>query len=65
MCYTYDKSKAGDTESFKVGWYPLKKTGSSHLNFASPNSHFTENSRWVLLKDSYENFQHYSKEKLP
>ena len=26
------KVKVGIPESFKVGWYPLKKTGSSHLN---------------------------------
>ena len=26
------KVKVGITESFKVGWYPLEKTGSSHLN---------------------------------
>ena len=25
------KVKLGIPESFKVGWYPLKKTGSSHL----------------------------------
>ena len=24
--------KVGIPESFKVGWYPTKKTGSSHLN---------------------------------
>ena len=28
---TYDKVKVGIPESFKVGWYPPKKTGSSHL----------------------------------
>ena len=26
--------KVGIPESFKVGWYPLKKTGSSHLKVA-------------------------------
>ena len=26
------KVKVGIPESFKVGWYPLKKTGSSHLS---------------------------------
>ena len=26
------KVKVGIPESFKVGWYPPKKTGSSHLN---------------------------------
>ena len=26
------KVKVGIPESFKVGWYPRKKTGSSHLN---------------------------------
>ena len=29
------KVKVGIPESFKVGWYPLKKTGSSHLKVAS------------------------------
>ena len=28
------KVKVGIPESFKVGWYPPKKTGSSHLNSA-------------------------------
>ena len=27
------KVKVGIPESFKVGWYPPQKTGSSHLNF--------------------------------
>ena len=27
------KVTVGIPESFKVGWYPPKKTGSSHLNF--------------------------------
>ena len=27
------KVKVGIPESFKVGWYPTQKTGSSHLNF--------------------------------
>ena len=30
------KVKVGIPESFKVGWYPLKKTGSSHLNTYIP-----------------------------
>ena len=29
------KVKVGIPESFKVGWYPLKKTGSSHLKDAT------------------------------
>ena len=29
------KAKVGIPESFKVGWYPPKKTGSSHLNYSS------------------------------
>ena len=29
------KVKVGIPESFKVGWYPLKKTGSSHLKLIS------------------------------
>ena len=31
------KVKVGIPESFKVGWYPLKKTGSSHLKFDNPS----------------------------
>ena len=30
------KVKVGIPESFKVGWYPPKKTGSSHLNRGCP-----------------------------
>ena len=30
------KVKVGIPESFKVGWYPLKKTGSSHLKMPLP-----------------------------
>ena len=29
------KVKVGIPESFKVGWYPLKKTGSSHLKITN------------------------------
>ena len=32
------KVKVGIPESFKVGWYPLKKTGSSHLK--KPTTYF-------------------------
>ena len=32
------KVKVGIPESFKVGWYPLKKTGSSHLKKPRTNS---------------------------
>ena len=31
------KVKVGIPESFKVGWYPPQKTGSSHLNRLSKN----------------------------
>ena len=31
------KVKVGIPESFKVGWYPHKITGSSHLNRRSEN----------------------------
>ena len=31
------KVKVGIPESFKVGWYPLKKTGSSHLKVTRPS----------------------------
>ena len=32
------KVKVGIPESFKVGWYPPKKTGSSHLKLLCPFS---------------------------
>ena len=32
MCRLTIKAKMGIPESFKVGWYPPQKTGSSHLN---------------------------------
>ena len=32
------KVKVGIPESFKVGWYPLKKTGSSHLKALKDSS---------------------------
>ena len=32
------KVKVGIPESFKVGWYPPKKTGSSHLNLFEINA---------------------------
>ena len=31
MCYTYDKSKGGDTRELQSRMLPPKKTGSSHL----------------------------------
>ena len=31
MCYTYDKSKGGDTREIQSKMVPPKKTGSSHL----------------------------------
>ena len=38
------KVKVGIPESFKVGWYPPKKTGSSHLKGAmSPHTHARAN----------------------
>ena len=33
------KVKVGIPESFKVGWYPPKKTGSSHLKFSLKLTH--------------------------
>ena len=44
------KIKVGIPESFKVGWYPLKKTGSSHLKtfficFASVTLHNYHNNK--------------------
>ena len=32
MCYTYDKSKGGDTRELQSRMVPPQKTGSSHLN---------------------------------
>ena len=43
------KVKVGIPESFKVGWYPLKKTGSSHLN----NSIFPEEFYTSLVQTSW------------
>ena len=34
------KVKVGIPESFKVGWYPPKKTGSSHLNTGQSSKTF-------------------------
>ena len=31
MCYTYDKSKGGDTRELQSRMVPPQKTGSSHL----------------------------------
>ena len=31
MCYTYEKSKGGDTRKLQSRMVPPKKTGSSHL----------------------------------
>ena len=31
MCYTYDKSKGGDTSELQSRMVPPKKTGSNHL----------------------------------
>ena len=52
MCYTYDKSKVGIPESFKVGWYPLRKTGSSHLNTPKYKNLFSQ-ARSNSLIDGY------------
>ena len=32
MCYTYDKSKGGDTRELQGKMVPPQKNGSSHLN---------------------------------
>ena len=42
------KVKVGISESFKVGWYPLKKTGSSHLKWLMKEE-FLKN-RWYYLE---------------
>ena len=34
------KVKVGIPESFKVGWYPPKKTGSSHLKVSTDKDYF-------------------------
>ena len=46
------KVKVGIPESFKVGWYPLKKTGSSHLKLAEKSIWSRFNLR-VILRGNY------------
>ena len=43
MCWTYDKSKGGDTIELQSRMVPPKKTGSSHLK----NSFFMASGRIV------------------
>ena len=55
------KVKAGIPESFKVGWYPLKKTGSSHLKYRCRATSLTlltgkiKDSHAIMVKKSYTN----------
>ena len=56
------KVKVGIPESFKVGWYPPKKTGSSHLNnvFINLEIHLlleiiSKSTNFLRLKQSIEN----------
>ena len=43
------KVKVGIPESFKVGWYPPKKTGSNHLNVIT----WTDQLRFIQAGNSY------------
>ena len=47
------KVKVGIPESFKVGWYPPKKTGSSHLNYATPCQRVFEQQKTEPLQKLY------------
>ena len=38
LCVRLTKVKVGIPESFKEGWYPPKKTGSSHLKLIADTS---------------------------
>ena len=42
------KVKVGIPESFKVGWFPPKKTGSSHLKFLLYGRNIHEGSALIL-----------------
>ena len=56
------KVKVGIPESFKVGWYPLKKTGSSHLNkeefrnVRSVNNRYDSNSFLLIQEHFHQGF---------
>ena len=41
------KVKVGIPESFKVGWYPLKNTGSSHLKVRHYDMHAAQYIGWI------------------
>ena len=45
------KVKVGIPESFKVGWYPPKKTGSSHLN--QIHDHLVRNNLYPVAQSAY------------
>ena len=46
------KVKVGIPESFKVGWYPPKKTGSSHLNYGEVALSSAEGPAWYSYKNN-------------
>ena len=50
------KVKVGIPESFKVGWYPLKKTGSSHLNSRKFQNKVLDNRRENDMRVSGDSF---------
>ena len=50
------KVKVGIPESFKVGWYPLKKTGSSHLK-AKQGFSFSAKSESIISRLSLIKFK--------
>ena len=53
------KVKVGIPESFKVGWYPPKKTGSSHLK-REEHERFSKNSEQIICNNnkSYKQNSH-------
>ena len=56
LCVTLTiKVKVGIPESIKVGWYPPKKTGSSHLNTARTKVvHMVNKAKSVAIENELE-----------
>ena len=59
------KVKVGIPESFKVGWYPPKKTGSSHLKVQLSSFNRIQKVRWGLWGCSRESYNSKSNKELP
>ena len=57
MCYTYDKSKGGDTRELQSRMVPPKKTGSSHLKllnlFATTQFNFDIMLMGIEVREDY------------